>query len=276
MQRQRFEFKYLLSEETALSLREYIGMYLDMDEAGVGRPDYAYRVNSIYVDSDRLYTFRDWVNSNRNRFKLRMRFYDEHADTPVFLEIKRRVSSCILKQRCAIRKSAGFLVLAGQFPPLEDIISRDAKGQVALERFIELVGALRARPKALVTYLREAYIDPINDGVRVTMDREVRIIPRSELTYSLNMDGYVQPFGNRVILELKFNNRYPDWFADMCRKFELTRGAAAKYCEGLAAMGHPELGNCGVVNGRIRPDSLTRRGETDIGLDAVSRVLEPY
>src|SRR5687767_11942427 len=106
MQRQRFEFKYVLEESTALDVRDYVNTHLDLDEAGVGKPNYAYPVHSIYLDSPQLTTFWDWVNSDRNRFKLRMRYYDESATTPVYLEIKQRVANCILKQRCAIQKAA--------------------------------------------------------------------------------------------------------------------------------------------------------------------------
>ena len=243
MQRQRFELKYLLTESKALAIREFVQAHLDLDEASVGQPNLSYRVNSIYLDSDRLYTFWDWVNSNRNRFKLRMRFYDSHADAPVFLEIKRRVCHCILKQRCGILKKAAPLILEGQFPPEEDIVSRDDRGRVALEQFITLVGLLQAKPKALVTYLREAYVDPLNDGLRVTMDREVRIAPRSSLDFGLVTDSCVQPFGDRVILELKFNNRFPGWLSEMVQMHDLARSAAAKYCEGMAAIHHPELAN---------------------------------
>ena len=244
MQRQRFELKYLLDEPTTQGVRDFVQSHLHLDEAGVGKPDCAYRVNSLYLDSPHLYTFYDWVNANRNRFKLRMRFYDSHPDSPVFLEIKRRVSSCILKQRCGIRKAAAPFVLAGQFPPDDLIVTPDAKGMVALDRFIAISTCLHAAPKALVTYLREAYLDPDNDGVRLTLDRQVRVTPRATCDFSLDMDRYTQPFGNQVILELKFNNRFPRWFNEMVQLFSLTRGAAAKYCEGMANLGHLELGNC--------------------------------
>lgn len=243
MQRQRFELKYVLEESTALAVRDFAGTYLDVDEAGLDKPNHSYRVNSIYLDSDNLYTLWDWVNSNRNRFKLRMRFYDSNPDTPVFCEIKRRVNGCILKERCGVRKSAAALVLAGQFPLDEALFSREAKHRVALENFISLVSVIQAKPKALVTYLREAYVDPENDGLRLTMDREVRIGPRETVDFSLRMPRYVQPFGQRVILELKFNNRFPKWFNEMVQCLELTRGAAAKYCEGICSLRHPELAN---------------------------------
>jgi len=244
MQRQRFELKYLVSETTALNLRSFLRGYLEFDEASVGQPGYSYRVNSIYLDSERLRTFRDWVNSNRNRFKLRMRFYDCAPETPVFLEIKRRVCGCILKERCAITKQTAPLVLAGQIPTLHADVSDGIRSQMALENFVSMTALLQARPTAVVTYWREAYVDPGNDNLRLTLDREVRIALCSNLDYSLGQVPYVQPFGDRVILELKFNNRFPDWSREMVQAFNLSRGAAAKYCEGIASLCFPEHANC--------------------------------
>lgn len=243
MQRQRFEFKYVLEEATALEVRDYVNRHLDLDEAGVGKPNYAYPVNSIYLDSPSLLTFWDWVNADRNRFKLRMRYYDESPNTPVYLEIKRRVANCILKQRCALQKAAAPYVVAGQMPPEKLICSDGAKQRVALVNFVNLVARLNASPRALVTYLREAYIDPINEGVRVTLDREVRIAERTTPDFSLHMPEHVQPFGNKVILELKFNNRFPNWFGQMTRMLRLSRSAAAKYCEGMASIQRPQFSN---------------------------------
>jgi len=71
----------------------------------------------------------------------------------------------------------------------------------------------------------------------------VRIAQRATGDFSLGMDRYVQPFGNKVILELKFTTRFPDWLGEMARCFNLTRSAAAKYCEGPAELWHPEHGS---------------------------------
>lgn len=245
MQRQRFELKYVLQEDKALAVRRIVSANLALDEAGIDKPNFSYPVHSLYLDSHRLTTFWEWVNANRNRFKLRMRYYDADPSTPVFLEIKRRVSGCILKQRCAISKSAAQMVVDGFLPPEELLLSKGGKQRAALSNFIAICQRLGARPKALVTYLREAYVDPDNDGVRVTMDRQVKIVPRSTVDFGLEFDRWEQPFGDRVILELKFNNRFPNWFNDMVRQLGLVRGAAAKYCEGAAALWHPELGNMG-------------------------------
>ena len=40
-----------------------------------------------------------------------------------------------------------------------------------------------------------------------------------------------------MVLELKFTNRFPDWFADLVRVFGLRQCGAAKYVDGAALLG---------------------------------------
>src|SRR5437879_5415193 len=116
MQTQRFELKYLIAEETALLVRDFVRSYLDMDEYSVGRPNYSYPVHSLYLDSDDLRLYWRTINGDKNRFKLRLRYYSTNPDTPVFFEIKRRMNNCIMKQRGGVRQDAIRGLLIGQFP----------------------------------------------------------------------------------------------------------------------------------------------------------------
>jgi hypothetical protein len=104
MQESRFELKYAIPEDVALGIRDFISPIMQMDENSVGKPNYSYAVHSIYFDSDDLRTYIDTVDGNKNRFKLRARFYDDNPLSPVFLEIKRRIDRCILKQRGSVRR----------------------------------------------------------------------------------------------------------------------------------------------------------------------------
>jgi len=240
LQLQRYELKYSLDAATAQAVRGFVSQYLDLDEFGMGRPLGAYPVNSLYLDSADLAMFHQWVDAARNRYKLRLRFYDEDPETPVFLEIKRRCLECILKQRCSVKQSAVPLVLAGQFPPLDLLHSREPKHQAALLDFISAVQHLRARPTLFVRYLREAYLDLKSNAVRVTLDHQVRMVPQATLDFSPRMDAFVQPFGDRIILEIKFTNRFPRWAGEMVRALGLVREGAAKYCEGVANLWYPQ------------------------------------
>lgn len=240
MQRQRFELKYMLDEPTAREVRHFVASHLELDENGIDRPQFSYPVHSLYLDSEQLSTFWSTINGDKNRFKLRLRFYNDHPDSPVFFEIKRRLNGCILKQRAAVQMSAVPSLLAGHLPAPEHLRRADVKSLVAIQNFLHLVEHLQARPVAHVAYLREAYVDPLSDNVRVTMDRAVRTEPRDRPCFSTQMHNPSQPFGDRVILELKFTDRFPNWCRRLVERFGLMQCGAAKYCEGVAGL--PEFG----------------------------------
>jgi hypothetical protein len=252
MQRQRFEFKYRISEEWALHIREFVGSYLQIDEYGFRKPDLSYPVHSLYLDSDDLFTYWRTVNGDRNRFKLRLRFYNAHPDTPVFCETKHRMDHCIAKQRAGVHKEAVPLLLAGQLPDAKHVITKEAKAFRAIEHFCALTQMLRARPKVHVAYQREAWVDPHGDAVRVTFDRHVLGEAEPTTRFETEMTNPVRPFGNEVILELKFTNRFPNWMRDMVERFELNRGSAAKYCECVETIGEERLAHSSIQESLVR------------------------
>src|SRR5262245_49879771 len=106
LQQRRFELKYLVREAITSEMREFVSGYLELDEFGANRPNLSYPVHSLYFDSDDLRTCQASVNGTKNRFKLRMRYYDDRPESPVFCEIKSRVDNCILKRRCGIYRRA--------------------------------------------------------------------------------------------------------------------------------------------------------------------------
>ena len=237
LQQQRFELKYVIPEDTALAVRDFVASYLDCDEFAATLPNLSYPVHSLYLDSDSLALYRSTINGDKNRFKLRLRFYENRADAPVFFEIKRRMNNTISKQRGGARRDAVDSLLAGQYPSPAHVISKDPRQLVALQNFCRLMSNLQARPMAHVAYLREAWISRHDNSVRVTMDRQVACDPEptTRLTTQLNHPAY--PFGDKVILELKFTNRFPEWFGDLVRVFGLMQCGAAKYVDGVTALG---------------------------------------
>ena len=240
MQRQRFEQKYMLEEEQAQLVRQFVSAHLELDENGVGKPNFSYPVHSLYLDSPDLYTFWTTINGDKNRYKLRLRFYNDHEDSPVFFEIKRRMNNCILKQRGGVHKKAVERLLSGQFPDPSDLLRADGKSLVAIQNFVQFVTEIGAVPQAHVAYQREAYVDPMSDRVRITFDRKVCTEPRHVISFDTAMKEPSMPFGDRVILELKFTDRFPNWLRELIERFGLMQCGAAKYCEGLA--GHSSFG----------------------------------
>lgn len=242
MQRQRFERKYLISEEMASAARDFVSSQLQLDEYGIGKPNLSYPVHSLYLDSDFLATYWMTVNGDKNRFKLRMRFYDSKPDSPVFFEIKRRVDDVIMKQRGGVRKEAVHLILEGQMPEPHHLLSTSPKHLFAIERFCEISQSIQASPKVHVAYQREAWVDPASDAVRVTFDREVRGEAEPTTRFLTEMSEPVHPFSREVILEIKFTDRFPNWLREMVEQFDLVRCGAAKYCECVDLIGPERLG----------------------------------
>jgi len=106
-----------------------------------------------------------------------------------------------------------------------------------LQNFCKLMNDIGARSKAHVAYLREAWISPRDNSVRVTMDRAVACEAEPVALVNTRMDHPMMVFGNEVVLELKFTDRFPDWFKALVRVFGLVQCGAAKYVEGVTLRG---------------------------------------
>jgi len=245
MQQQRFELKYLVTEGVAEGIRAYVSSYLELDEFAVGKPNNSYVIHSLYLDSDDLRLYWGTINGTKNRFKLRLRFYNENS--PVFFEIKRRLNYCILKQRAGVKREHVQDVLEGNMRP-EFFIKNDAKTLQAVQNFFYLTRAMQARPKVHISYLREAWWTPDNNSIRLTLDRAVSA--ERELTLKLKEDrrrATTTDLAKHVILELKFTGRYPYWFRELVEVFGLMQTGAAKYCEGVIALGENKMIGSGAI-----------------------------
>ena len=245
LQTQRFELKYLVREETALAIRRFVSCYLKPDEFAADLPNYSYPVHSLYLDSPDLATYQAVQCGEKNRFKLRIRYYSD-SDKTVYFEIKRRTNEVISKMRAKVRRDAVQAILSGQPPQLSHLASPDGRQLVALQEFCRLMHKLRATPKSHVAYYREAWMSPVNNNVRITFDRSVRCEPEFGAALTTSLGEAIAPFDDQVVLELKFVDRMPSWFSEMVRVFGLVRGGAPKYAKGVSIIGEHRVSNRGI------------------------------
>ncbi|HJN81732.1 MAG TPA: VTC domain-containing protein, partial [Verrucomicrobiota bacterium] len=157
LQKQRYEHKYIIREDVALALRDFVSSYLDLDAFGATQPNLSYPVHSLYLDSPDLHLYHTTINGDKNRYKLRIRFYEDRPKTPVYFEVKRRTNNTISKQRGGVKREALEQVLGGQLPLLEQMASGEPAHRAAVEQFIHHMQELNAAPKAHVAYYREAW-----------------------------------------------------------------------------------------------------------------------
>lgn len=236
LQANRFELKYLISETCADGVRDFLRSYLVSDEfnppAGGG-----YQVNSVYLDSPDLELCNATMQGLKNRYKLRIRFYDDLPASPVFFEIKRRVNDAILKERARVKRDSVPRLLSGHWPQHDDVVKFSPKSFDSLRHFCDLRNRLQARGQAIVTYEREAYVTPDSDSVRVTFDRNLRTVPFCGEFRAADRDDWAYPPIGGTVLELKFTERFPVWMRNMVRVFNLQRGSMPKYVECVQKLG---------------------------------------
>lgn len=246
LQTQRFELKYLVREEKALAIRRFISCYLKPDEFAASLPNYSYPVHSLYLDSSDLTTYQAVQSGEKNRFKLRIRYYRDN-DSSVYFEIKRRTNEVISKMRAKVKREAVQPLLNGQPPQLRHLASpNDPRQLFALQEFCRLMHKLGATPKSHVAYMREAWMSPVNNAVRITFDRAVQCEPEFGAGLTTGLGEAVSPFDQNVVLELKFVDRMPNWFNDMVLSFGLVRGGAPKYAQGILLFGEHLVSNRGI------------------------------
>lgn len=245
MQTQRFEMKYLIREDMALGIRQFLGSYMKPDEFAATRPNYSYPVHSLYLDSNSLETYQAVQDGEKNRFKLRIRYYGE-SDRAVYFEIKRRMNDVILKSRAKVKREAVQPLLTGCAPQLRHLAAPDGKQLGSLQEFCRLMHRLRATPRSHVAYTREAWMHPLNNSMRITFDRQIQCGPEFADTLGARVDDGVSPFQRNVVLELKFTDRLPNWCGEMIRAFSLLRSGAPKYAMGIYTMGEHRVSNIGV------------------------------
>lgn len=117
-------------------MRDYIRGYVGPDEHVQDPRNCSYHVHSLYLDAPTLVLYRQTTLRLKNRFKLRIRFYDDDPAHPAFLEIKRRLNDVIRKERAAITRAGVNRLLKGRPLDPSDLIPANGNGRAggALER----------------------------------------------------------------------------------------------------------------------------------------------
>lgn len=234
-QASRYELKYLISESRADAIRAEVLTHLKSDENSVAGSR-GYRVQSLYLDSKKLHCYQDTMQGNKNRFKLRIRFYDNSADSPVFLEIKRRVTDVIQKKRAAVSRESAEKLLRGHSPEPRMLLKDTPAERDGLHTFFGLKEQLAASGRVYVDYYREAYQNGSDNDYRITFDRRIcgsLYIPGSRLQMP---DITKMSRIDSVVLEMKFVNRPADWMIDIAKRFNLRPTSVPKYVECIDAL----------------------------------------
>jgi hypothetical protein len=226
-QRSRYELKYLIDEPRARQVRDFTRCYLRRDPHAKADLGFLYPIYSLYFDDAGLMLYRATVQAQKNRFKMRVRYYDHKPQSPLFCEIKRRVNDVIIKQRAVIKRDALDRLVHGCCPRMDDLHdTADVDSYSTLREFCALRDSLHAEPNIIVYFRREAWVSTADENVRVTFDRAAAV---TRYTPTLDPEKWSDARINQVILELKFDDRFPVWMREMVQCCDLHRTQMGKY-----------------------------------------------
>ena len=163
----------------------------------------------------------------KNRFKLRVRTYDDDPDSPVFFEVKRKLNNIVSKQRAALSRSEATRMIEHGTNGWMDSLPVEAVDD--LNCFALYSDLTNARPLVRVRYMREAYEARGGEPVRITIDTDLMHAITFDLDLSHETGRWVTTPVAGSILELKFTERYPEWIADLVHAFGLRQQPVPKY-----------------------------------------------
>ncbi|MGI8604651.1 MAG: VTC domain-containing protein [Verrucomicrobiales bacterium] len=237
---ERFEQKFVIHPRLVAPIREFIRPFCIPDPNGRGDiPEYI--VTTLQLDTPSMDLALMKEKKFFARFKLRVRTYglDAPPKAPIFLEVKRKIGSVIVKSRAKMNR-ATYHEKCVTHPETAPLL-KTAKDNAVFLEFCRISNEISARPKMLIRYIRESYFGANDDYARVTFDRRISyrptrdwILPGEEVAdwrFWRPMDtpvGFRRPYAG-YIFELKSMRDTPTWMLETIERFNLTNTGFCKY-----------------------------------------------
>jgi len=228
----RYELKYLIHAS------EYRRLVKDLEPFMVPDPhgdvDGFYRVTSLYYDSPDHQCYRAKIDGLLFRRKLRLRIYPGTNILAVkkgFVEIKQRMNRTVQKRRIILPLSEAKALCHGDYQgDFADPLDAAVASEVTY-----LVKAAQLRPTCIVSYRRQAFTGSrFESGMRLTFDMQLQGRITVLTVNEPAQNHYFMP-PDWFIMEVKVNDRIPDWMTALIAKHECQLRRVSKYCAVLEA-----------------------------------------
>lgn len=243
----RYELKYVIPPALAPKIREYIKPYCELDSHCRGESP-QYSITTLQLDSPALSLHYAKLWDFINRFKLRVRTYEPIGSAPVFMEVKAKLRTTVVKYRSKIPfEKWGKHLFSDEL--IKGIHFETAKETESFYQFVRLVKEIGARPVMLIRYDRESYFGKNDHYSRVTFDRKLQY-QRTHSWDSWGRNGtwraldktvdqtrrHDQEYNfSGVVLELKTLSDVPQWMQNMVQDLDLGRQGHCKFSNSIWA-----------------------------------------
>ena len=225
MSAMRYELKYEVNEAVLPLLRARLQAVMRPDRHS--GPD-GYLVRSLYFDDLDSSAYRDKLNGNPERSKLRLRYYNGD-ESYIVLENKEKLGRMTRKTAQEVSREVALAMVNGD---RERCL--EARGAV-MDQFLARGGTRSLKPRVLVDYRRTAFVHSVSN-VRITLDEKVSTgLYRTDL---FDREAARLPVldPGRAVVEVKFDHFLPDHLNAALRDIPMVRLAVSKYVKCLGVL----------------------------------------
>lgn len=226
----RFERKYVIDFLTYSGILKDIKPFFEFDKNG--DKNGCYIVSSLYYDSSDFRFYREKVDGEKIRSKLRLRTYkslsgkDLLAKDKIFLEIKKRDNLNVCKKKILMFEEGAKRFIDS---PILDKKLFDKDKQNALAEAVYLKKLYDIKPAVIVSYVRQAFVNKFGPKVRITFDSGVKYRNIDLNLCDVGCRNYILD-PRFIIMELKYNEILPVWVSNIVCKHGLFLRTFGKYC----------------------------------------------
>jgi len=214
----RHEQKYYISQGDAYYLSTVLKHCMDLDSF---HPNGTYAIRSLYFDDCFNSAMVDKLDGVMARHKYRIRIYN-YSDETIRLERKSKKGDYISKVSCGISRDLAEQIIAGDPYGLERL------SHPLLQDVYRMMTTRMLRPAVIVDYVRQAFIHPCEE-TRVTFDSQLRTGYLSSDMFNPELPTFPCLNEEQVILEVKYNRRFPEYLVPILSTIPTKRSAISKY-----------------------------------------------
>lgn len=219
----RYEKKYVISEEVYQRLKPILEDYMEVD-AHSRNGDF-YTICNIYYDSPSNEIVRKSIDKPAYKQKLRLRGYGVAGNKDkVYLEIKKKFNGLVNKRRTS-------LLLEDAYEYFEKRKKPEIKSYMNEQILTEIdymVQGYSLQPALFLSYDRNALFGIDEPEFRITFDTNIRT-RRYDLGLDYGTYGDLMLPPNYWIMEAKMENAAPLWFAQILSANKIYPTSYSKY-----------------------------------------------
>ncbi|MBE6688031.1 MAG: polyphosphate polymerase domain-containing protein [Ruminococcaceae bacterium] len=212
---QRYEKKYLLTEDKYHNLCKDLSGYMQTDKYGLTT------ICNIYYDTSDFRLIRTSLEKPRYKEKFRVRSYGvPQSDSDVFLEIKKKYKNVVYKRRAVMTHEQSLKYLSNNIKPYDSQIMRE------IDYFFRLY---ELSPSVFLAYDRIAMFGIQDPELRMTFDTNIRSrFHDLNLAYGDSGELLIDNEA-KYLLEIKTLNSIPLWLTRILSKNEVYPTSFSKY-----------------------------------------------